>query len=244
MISVSIVSHNHGPMLAPLVNQLINFSEIDKVILTINVPEITNLPISPKLVFVVNEAPKGFSANHNAAFLLTNSPYFCVLNPDIEFLENPFQFLVSTLKDHDSSIVAPQIINKSGYIEDNCRYFPNFYKLFLKFLRINKGVYAYEENKEVLVDWVAGMFMLFNSRSYSLLAGFDEGYYLYYEDVDICHRASLKKMSVFINFEVKVIHHAQRSSHKNLRFLIWHLKSMSRYLYFRGAQKTISVLNF
>jgi N-acetylglucosaminyl-diphospho-decaprenol L-rhamnosyltransferase len=78
-------------------------------------------------------------------------------------------------------------------------------------------------------DWVAGMFMLLKSSTYENLEGFDEKYFLYYEDIDLCLRSWRAKSSVIVSKNVSIVHKAQRDSHANLGFFILHLKSMCRF---------------
>jgi hypothetical protein len=78
-------------------------------------------------------------------------------------------------------------------------------------------------------DWVAGMFVLFSALAYKKLEGFDENYFLYYEDVDICRRAHLLGLKIICCPEVTIVHHAQRASRKSIRHMCWHLESMRRY---------------
>jgi GT2 family glycosyltransferase len=79
------------------------------------------------------------------------------------------------------------------------------------------------------VDWVGGMFMLLRRDVFETLGGFDERYFLYYEDVDLCARLWSAGMRVMQLRQVSVIHLARRSSHRSLRYLVIHLVSMSRY---------------
>jgi GT2 family glycosyltransferase len=61
------------------------------------------------------------------------------------------------------------------------------------------------------VDWVAGMFLLIRTEAFRALGGFDEGFHLYYEDVDFCARAWKAGWKVQVHPEVSVIHDAQRA---------------------------------
>jgi GT2 family glycosyltransferase len=74
------------------------------------------------------------------------------------------------------------------------------------------------------------MFMLFSAAAFRRVGGFDERYFLYYEDVDICDRLQRMNFSVMACPRSRVIHNAQRASHRNWRHLRWHLGSMWRYL--------------
>lgn len=73
------------------------------------------------------------------------------------------------------------------------------------------------------------MFMLFPRTVYEQLGGFDETYFLYYEDVDLCAR--LRKLGYRVGYcaDVSVVHDARRASHSNLSYLRRHLASMARF---------------
>jgi GT2 family glycosyltransferase len=73
------------------------------------------------------------------------------------------------------------------------------------------------------------MFMLFVAADYAALGGFDEDYFLYYEDVDLCVRLWCAGRRIVLCPQAAVLHAAQRASHRNLRHLAWHLGSMARY---------------
>ena len=71
-------------------------------------------------------------------------------------------------------------------------------------------------------DWVAGMFMLFRKDVYAELAGFDERYFLYYEDVDLCWRLRKRGLDVRLVPTVSATHDARRQSRRSVRHLRWH----------------------
>lgn len=229
MIAVSIVSHGHGEMVSRLVAQLQDCPEVAQIIVTRNIPE--NLDVAGVIV-IENPEPKGFGANHNVAFKHCNQPYWCVLNPDIELSGNPFPGLLALLEqDRRLGLVAPVVTSPKGEIEDSVRPFPSVVSILAKALGLSDGRYPRDRAAEVLnPDWVAGMFMLYPSDTYRSLGGFDERYFLYYEDVDICARAWRAQVGIAVAKSVLVVHDARRASHRNLRFLRWHLSSMLRFL--------------
>jgi len=79
------------------------------------------------------------------------------------------------------------------------------------------------------VDWLAGLFLLFPFRLFTAINGFDERYFMYCEDVDICARFRLAGYGVFWDPRISVIHQAQRHSHRRLNHLKWHLVSLVRF---------------
>ncbi len=235
MISISIVSHGQSGLLRDLFSDLARIYSKSQfeVILTKNIPEEMSVDIkeSPFPIRIIeNVEPKGFSENHNFAFRYANGEYFCVINPDIRILKNPFSALLSTLDDNKVGVVAPVIIAPNGTVEDSARHFPTPLAIIAKLLGISDGRYSVPEGSHgYAVDWVAGMFLLFRVASYRDVDGFDEGFFLYYEDVDICVRLWKKGYQVMVNSEVSVMHDARRSSHTNIVYIIWHIKSMIRY---------------
>jgi len=183
---------------------------------------------------VQNIAPKGFGANHNAAFGRRRGRYFCVANPDLRVSANPFPALVARLADSRTGVVAPVVESPEGRVEDSARRFPTARNLLLKGLRklarrppmLDYGV----PTAAFDADWVGGMFMLFRAETFAQLGGFDERYRLYYEDVELCARARLAGLRVVVEPAARVIHAARRASHRRLRYAWWHARSLARWL--------------
>ncbi|MBS1132394.1 MAG: glycosyltransferase family protein [Proteobacteria bacterium] len=231
MIAVSIVSHGHGAMVSRLVEQVLACPEVGQVIVTYNVPETFLVSTDERIEVIVNPLVRGFGANHNAAFLRIREPFWCVLNPDVELVENPFPVLLAALTNDSVALAAPLIINSLGEVEDSIRYFPTPISLASKFLGKDSSRYAVSAGApDFSPEWVAGMFMLFQAHAFSGLKGFDERYFLYYEDVDICWRAWQAGFSVVACPAVAAIHHAQRASRVSWQHRRWHLASMLRFL--------------
>jgi len=232
MVAISIVSHGHGEMVTGLTVKLLECPEISRIIITKNIPEILLLPESLKIHIITNDSPKGFGANHNFAFSNVKEEYFCPLNPDIRLLNNPFPHLIDALRKCNAELVAPVVLNEFGGIEDIIRYFPTLPSLMGKFFFKTQGHYSVDNYEGIFSpEWVAGMFMLFRSSAYEGLNGFDEKYFLYYEDVDICIRLWRLGMGLIVDPSVSVIHDARRASRNNFSHMKLHLKSMSIYLF-------------
>jgi len=242
MITVSIVSHGHGEMVSKLVEGLLDFSEVHQVIVTLNVSENLDFLDDKRLTIIQNSIPKGFGENHNFAFQQCTSEFYCVLNPDISFIENPFPGLLEILLRPKVGLVAPLVSNLDGRVEDSARYFPSPLSLALRKFTQYKDSYVVQIGGDPLcVEWVAGMFMLFKSRVFREIQGFDEQYYLYVEDVDICTRVWSDHYKVVINPSVTVIHDARRASRINLRHMSWHISGLLKYFlkYFGRKPKIV-----
>lgn len=232
MISASVVSHGHGGMVWSLVDQLVVCAEVSQVIVTLNIPETAPEILDRKVLLVRNEAPKGFGANHNAAFALANGKFYCVINPDIELTQNPFSALVDILADQRVGLAAPLVVGSSGEAEDSMRCFLTPWSMLKRVLGFGSGAYSLlQGGSDFTPDWVAGMFMLFRSEAYAKVGGFDERYFMYCEDADICTRVWKARYRVVGCLSTSVIHNAQRASHRSFKHLSWHLRSMARYFW-------------
>lgn len=237
---VSVVSHGHGQLVVNLLEDIQSLCDhsILSVIVTVNIPE--RLPLAPDrfpfpVVIVRNDAPKGYGANHNAAFKLMQGDAFSVLNPDIRLTADPFVVLTEHLWALKAGVVAPLILSPEGRIEDSARHMITPLHIVKRVCRLGK-VLDYEiGTAPIAVDWVAGMFLMFSSGAFAAVRGFDERYYMYCEDADICARLSEIGQGVWLIPSVKVVHEARRESHRDRRHLRWHLTSLIRFFITHGT---------
>jgi hypothetical protein len=236
VVSISIVSHAQLHLVQPLLNDLAKLHAHTplQVILTLNVPE--PLPFAVEefrfaLQVLHNHQPQGFGANHNQAFshMQPQSGFFCVLNPDIRIKQNPFPALLDTCSSSSAGVVAPTIHNSSGQLEDSARKFPTPLRIAHRVLTRRRSRDYAPTQTAFHPDWVGGMFMLLPTPVYRQLGGFDDRYFLYYEDVDLCARARLAGLDVVQLPLPGVVHDAQRTSHRDAKYLRWHLGSMLRF---------------
>lgn len=233
-ITISIVSHGQAHLASLVLNDLNKVcSDRIEVVLTLNIKEPLPFRLSDfsfPIKVIDNESPKGFGANHNQAYASARGDYFCVLNPDIRIKEDPFPSLLRCLTDHNLAVVAPKITDADGKVEDSARRFPTPLSILKKALR--KGVVGSDYSLEsdiVYPDWVGGMFMLFRSDLFAQAKGFNENFFLYYEDVELCARLWLKRSRVGLCTEATVVHDARRQSHYDFKYLKWHLASMTKF---------------
>lgn len=234
LLSISVVSHGQMSLIAGLMQDIQRHCRASSIefILTLNIDEPLILHESDfffPVKIVRNSTPKGFGANHNHAFEFAQGQYFCVINPDIRFESDPFPELLKCLENEQAGVVAPLVLGPSGELEDSVRRFPTPSIIFLKSLgqREKKGYLVSSNDVEPV--WVGGMFMLFPSHIFRRLHGFDERYFMYYEDVELCGRLQLVGYGVAVCTGSQVVHHARRTSHRSLQYLRWHLTSMLRF---------------
>lgn len=222
-------------MATDLIAQAKDCPEISQIVWTRNIPE-PSLAVPADVTLIDNPEPKGFGANHNAAFRHCRAPVFCVLNPDIDWPANPFPRLLDTLERERAALVAPQVVSPHGRVEDSMRRYPTVQSLLAKALRGDEGRAPMPPDGTIAhPDWVAGMFMLLRSSDFDAIGGFDESYFLYYEDIELCAQLTAAGKKIIGDLAVNVTHRARRASRSDFRHMRWHLTSMLRYLWRHSA---------
>lgn len=230
-VTISIVSHGHGAMVWSLADAILALPDAPRLVVTLNIPEAVPEALDSRVTLIRNSQPKGFGENHNAAFKHCETAFFCVLNPDIELLGNPFPKLCAQIGPSGAGLCAPLILGPDKTVEDSVREFITPWRMVLRKLGVvSCSVVPAIDGPLVYPDWVAGMFMLFDTEAYRRIHGFDTAYFMYCEDADICTRLWQLGLPVMVCPEVQVIHHAQRASRRSLRHLRWHMGSMLRYI--------------
>ena len=236
-ITASIVSHGHGPELAPLLSDLAALGEprLQRVIVTLNVPDaalqagLRSQAWPFEVQWLDNAQPLGFGANHNRAFAqdqrLGPSALFAVLNPDLRLRANPFAALVAALQaDARAGLAYPVQRDAAGLLQDHERRWPTPARLLARYLLRRK----HEVGAGQAPDWVNAAFLLLRREAYAAIKGFDERYHMYCEDVDLCLRLQGAGWRLARADAAVVEHAAQRGSHRQWRHLGWHLASLWR----------------
>lgn len=241
-VSVSVVSHGQMDLVQMLLADIagVCYDTPVEVILTQNLPqEIVAHEVGYPfpLTVIHNKSPMGFGANHNQAFSHSKGKYFCILNPDVRFAHNPFPALIAQLAQAGVALVAPQVLSPEGVTEDSARRFPTPLRIVKKLWPGSVNMDYVLGDAPIFPEWVAGMFMLLTRERYLEVNGFDPRYFLYYEDVDLCARLRERGYSIALVPEAKVIHQARRSSHRELKYLRWHLGSMLRFFLSQACRK-------
>ncbi len=235
-VVVSIVSHGHRDAVLALLRDLARHARLSvaRVVLTLNVAEpgleiaaqsaCAGLPLS----MLRNERPLGFGANHNAAFAHAfahacahgAAEHFAVLNPDVRLRIDPFPALCAALaRDAHAGCAFPEQIDANGRPCNPPRPVPSPANLLRRY--VGGGELGQR------ADWVNAAFALFRASAYQALGGFDPGYRLYCEDVDLCLRLQLGGWRL-ARAECAVQHAGSRASRASALHLYWHVRSLVR----------------
>jgi GT2 family glycosyltransferase len=141
----------------------------------------------------------GFSAGVNAGCRISRGEWVLVLNPDVVVCQGFVDLLCGAVRDvrEDASLGGPvgvvgfRLQNRDGSWQLSTGYFPNLIGLILGLLRPRqtRKYFIPQVALRQRVPWVTGSCLLLKRECLNDLNGFDEDYFLYYEDVDLCRRA-------------------------------------------------------
>lgn len=158
----------------------------------------------PRTRVIANAENRGFGAAINQAVRLTHARWLWLLNPDCVVEPGAFARLEAVLHAHaDCAIAAPQLLNADGSIQASARGEPSaatglfgrhglFARLFPRASMTRRNLQAEDLSAagqtSAVVDWVMGAAMLVRREAFDAAGGFDERYFLYWEDADLCRR--------------------------------------------------------
>lgn len=182
----------------------------------------------PQAQIIENTANRGFGAANNLALRQVKTPFALLLNPDCNLSANALLHLVRFANDNpETAIVAPQIVDPKGRPDLNYRW-PNFsWKA--------KGPAA---DGPCCVGFACGACLLLNMAQMQHVGFFDESFFLYYEDDDLCTRAFLQNRPIVVVPEALALHASRGSVGGQFRWRSEYLRgfhhAQSKVLY---AQK-------
>lgn len=200
----------------------------------------------PELVWREMGGNAGFGAASNAGAALARSAKLVFLNPDTALAPGSLAALAQALDAGElaGAILGCAIVDPDGGVQLSCRRFPNWktflagrFSLLTRLFPSNPWSTDYLmrdfDHRQVRpVDWVSGAAMAMRKATFERLGGFDERYFLYFEDVDLCRRAWQAGIPVVYFPEARVEHLIGGSSRKAPYRALAH-RHRSMWLYYR-----------
>lgn len=190
-----------------------------------------------------NPGNPGYASACNRGIRATTQPYVFILNSDVEFQEDGMGAVLDYLDAHPHvGALGPLVLNSDRSVQMSCRRFPSMFEnLVHGFLGDiwpdNPYTRSYQmkglcRDEPTDVDWVSGAAMLLRREAAERVGGFDETYFMYVEDVDICWRVQEAGYRVVYHPAFRLVHHIGRtSSQQSVRMLYHHHRSM--FVFFR-----------
>ena len=240
-ITASIVIYKEDSSeLQNTINSFLNCTSSNKLFIVDNSPTKSLKEIIKKdnIEYIFSEKNIGFSSGHNSILdkLTEESEYHLILNPDVVFEPQILCKLIEELETHTKiSMIAPKVVYPDKSIQFTARKYPTILELGCRFLGIFKNYTAKKEYKDqdlqkaFCPDFIHGNFMLFKTKDLLALNGFDNRYFLYMEDVDICKKIDQSGKNKLYYPQVEIIHTFKKGSSINLKLFFIHISSIVKY---------------
>jgi GT2 family glycosyltransferase len=206
----------------------------------------------PAIHLIRSDSNLGFAAANNLGFQAAHGRYIVLLNPDTQLGSGVLQTAISHMDANPSAgLAGGRLIDRDGHLQPSARVFPSLLNEFL----VLSGLAARFPASRLLgrfdrtwadpmqaaeVDWVPGAFTIIRHDALHSVGPFDERYFLYYEEVDLCRRFKMAGWQVWYWPEIEVRHWGGESSKtvENVEFntsgsqlTLWRMRS--GLLYYR-----------
>ena len=194
------------------------------------------------LHYLAQPENRGFGAGHNSVIGGLESDYHLVLNPDVELSEQTLLVGLSTLEeDQGIALVSPRVAGDDGRQEFLCKRYPSVLVLLLRAFaprfirRLFRGRLGHYEmrdtcsgTREAEIMLASGCFMLVRTAALRNAGGFNDGYFLYFEDFDLSLRLGGQGRLIF-NPAMHIVHHGGYAASKGLQHVKYFLRSGLRF---------------
>jgi GT2 family glycosyltransferase len=208
----------------------------------------------PVCQYIQNSKNIGFGAGNNRGIPAARGKYVFFLNSDTIVTKESLEKLLE-FADHnpDAGIIGPKLLNKDGTLQYSCRNFPNLGVGFFRNTPLGRLFPHNRYTQDYLlsdwdhqsvreVDWVSGAALLIRREALDKLKGFDEDFYMYCEDVDLCYRAREAGWKT-VYFPDSIIYHIiGRSSDKAPTRMTWFFHQSMYLFYKKHYAKSTSIL--
>ncbi len=182
----------------------------------------------PEIILIANNHNVGFSKANNQGLAIAKGEYLLLINPDTIVREDTFTEMIKFFeKNEEAGLAGCKILNPDGTLQLACRRaFPGPWTSFCKvtglstlfpksrlFARYN--LTYLDENKTYEVDAISGSFMMMIRKVYEEVGGFDEQFFMYGEDLDLCYRIQKAGYKVFYVHSTQIIHYKGESTRRS-----------------------------
>ena len=216
----------------------------------------------PGVNLTANQQNTGFAAANNQAFALARGEYILLLNPDAFVKPGAISRAAEFMRQNRGcGVCGGRIVDPDGSLNPSARRFPTWFSNFCTlsglssrfaessfFNRHDFGGFAHDRVKEV--DWVPGTFMFLRKSMLDDIGFFDERFYIYYEETDLCMRARKAGWKVYFIPEAEVEHIGGASSktrkdkaYNRASAQVMNFRIRSEYLYLYKYGGMFSVLS-
>jgi N-acetylglucosaminyl-diphospho-decaprenol L-rhamnosyltransferase len=267
MISVIIVSFNTVSLLRKCLSELFAHSQdqpLEVFVVDNNSHDNSAAMVKeefPQVNLMVNHENLGFAAANNQAWKESTGEYVLLLNPDAFTKPGALQSAVQFMDTHpECGLCGGRLVKPDGTLDPSARKFPTALSKFFTISGLRSRYpqsrffsgheFGDFDHKSVLeVDWVPGTFTLYRREMLEKTGLFDERFYIYYEETDLCQSAKKAGWKVYFLPSAEVVHVGGASSKTIKKQIIdegasqvLKFRLRSEWLYFRKNSGIIAVM--
>ncbi|MDD4287519.1 MAG: glycosyltransferase family 2 protein [Candidatus Peribacteraceae bacterium] len=176
----------------------------------------------PHVRLLESNRNRGYGAGNNYAARFASGEYLLIINPDNELEPTGVERMVQMFRaDPSIGILAPKLAYPDGRVRESARAFPTLFDVLIKrtflqhIFRQRLRHYLQTDVPDAPVrdtDWVVGACLFFRKDFFDQLQGFDERFFLFFEDMDLCRRTHLKGKRVVFASSIVARDRRQRLS--------------------------------
>ena len=178
----------------------------------------------------------GFGGGHNYVLEQLDSKCHAIVNPDIILEEDAFSKLLAFMEHKSIGMCVPRLVDEKGELlavyRRELTVWDMFIRMFLKGAFKKRQAYHTMQDadysKAFEVPFAQGSFLVIRTELFKELGGFDERFFLYMEDADLCKRVNEVSKLCYCP-DATVIHKWEKGSHKNVKLFKLHVQSMISY---------------
>lgn len=228
-LSVIIVNYNTADLLVRCLNSIASQTGINfEVIVADNASRDNSLDVIrnnfPRVILIANQHNLGFARANNTALKACKANYVYFLNPDTEVMEGVFRNMIDFMDLHpEVGLAGTRIVSPDGSLQSSIeKYYPG-------------ERHAKQELKDLkgTIAWVMGASMIARRGIVEDLGGFDESFFLYGEEQDLCLRIRKAGWAIGYINEAAVVHWGGQSERENLPAVVWKKKFEAELLFYR-----------
>lgn len=189
------------------------------------------------VVYIKSSKNLGFGKGHNLVLPFLTTNYHAIVNPDVIIQEDVLFNIINYMNNnHSIGMVVPKITDIKGNFLHVYRKYPTVFDMFIRmfcrnFFKKRQANHSLMDNdftKPFNVPFAQGSFFVVRTELLNKLQGFDERFFMYLEDVDLCRRINKFSKIMYYPYST-VIHKWKKGSHKNIKLFRIHLVSMIVY---------------
>jgi len=268
MVTVVIVSYNTREILSNCLDALFSNSmskEMEVFVVDNDSRDQSAAMVSeryPQVHLIANRQNLGFAAANNQAFRQASGEYIVLLNPDAYVGPSSIPNAVRFMESHpECGLCGGKIISPEGRLEPSARRFPSPLTKLLTLSGLRAkfpssrwlnwhefGDFAHDRPMEV--DWVPGTFTIVRKAMLDSIGPFDERFFIYYEETDLCLRAKKAGWKVFFIPDAEVMHIGGASSktrkdktYDSAASQVLSFRMRSEWLYYRKNHGLVTMLS-